>query len=294
MNGMAAGLRMAARGVALAAAVCAGQTAAAPVLGPPGAAVAPGLVPAVALQSRAAAIDSHWAARPWRFRPVASWPAPVPPLPPPGPWGPVPHPGLAGPAVVPRPLPPHPAGLTRPPAETFAGVPAFVRQYAWRPPSPREQLRPAWGASVPVPPPMAAWADGRGYRFRPMPAPIVPRYAADPRWVHPPLPWQAQGPQPYAGRLAPPAPWLAQGPAWPAPAPTMLPAWHPASASFAAHAYRFRPDHRLGPAGMRWPTAAPWAPELAWGGGEGETGHFAAPWGQQPEAGPAPWDRAYN
>ncbi len=292
MTGMVTGVRFAARGALVALALMAGPVPAAPIFAALDAPPALGssrhampLVPASAYAPAGRPVaDARWSPPAWRYRPVAPG-AGLPPAPAfPPPW--------AAPAIMAQ-APAVPAPGPAPAVFGYRGVafpaaPTFARQYAWRPLSPAETAAARWS------PPMVAGPDGRDYRFRPMPPPGFPHYAAYPLWSAPPMAWQTHG------RVSPvelasasvPAPWVAQGAPRPLlPSPAMA-GWRPTPAPFAGQAYRFRPDGRLGPAAVQ---LAP-APDLAWTPGEGGYERLAEPWSrwQQPNVGAPAWVRAYN
>lgn len=272
MKRMTGSLRATAGGLALLAVSLAGEAVSAPVFAPmeapvPGVALPMPAGPFAAPVQRRVA-DAPWAAPAWRFRPVVQVPVRFPPPPPIAPW-------------------------QGPPA--FAGIPAFARQYNWRPPSPGEAI--AWGERAPRGVVMAApqrtgWLDGSDYRFRPLPAPVVQRPPVAPPWASAPrLAWLPHGPYGWAAPAVPAAPWVAAAPRW----PTSLPAWHPSPAPAALQAFRFRPDQRLGPDVVRLPAAPPHSPALAWTAGGGrEEGDSAAPIAPRRAAAAPAWDRAYN
>ena len=290
MTEMVTGMRSATRGAVVALALLAGPVPAAPIYAALDAPPAPGpshhampVDPASALAGRPAA-DARWSAGAWRYRPVAPG-ANLPPAPAfPPPWA---APAVLGQApAVPAPAPAPAAFGER--GVAFPTAPTFARQYAWRPLSPAETAAARW------PPAMVAGPDDRDYRFRPMPPPGFPRYAAYPRWSAPSVAWRTHGPVPPVALSSTgvPAPWVTQGAHWPLrPSPASA-GWRPTPAPFAGQAYRFRPDGRLGPAAVQLAPAA----DLAWTPGEGGYERLVEPWArwQQPNVGAPAWVRAYN
>ncbi|BAN68808.1 hypothetical protein [endosymbiont of unidentified scaly snail isolate Monju] len=191
----------------------------------------PCLVSLVSMQVTLAAETTQW--RPDAAQPPAPPQAPVAPLPPPPPVQPRFRPVPAAAWQPSRPMTPYPGqpfvNMGIPPAPPPPVVPAFARQYAWRPVSPPLIApRPAHAWM----PPGAAWA--RGYRpappppprYRPLPPPRpafpmtgpVPRapYAYPPLGYYPP-PYPGV---PFRGALGQPYPMSF----WPGPYPPPGPA----------------------------------------------------------------------